>query len=162
MPSRLEHLARRALLVHLPLRSRAARIASILARSSVLACAAAVCVVVIRPIVLPPMAPLPAPSGEERFGLGLRKRRAIFAELAADQESAAERGREAFPDDPWSAQDHRGAFERDDFRAIAQKHGVTLTQVHLVFDEGIREHWTGPDDRPIDPTVVPLRPRRRW
>lgn len=162
MLASFEEFARRWLHANLPLPSRALRLANVALRGAIVVGGAAWAISLVRPIVATPEETLPAPAGDARFGLPLETRRAIFRELAADQPSAIAAARDAFPDEPWSQQDHRGAFERETFRAAATRHGISLTAVHLVFDEGVHEKWPGADGKPIDPTIVPLHPRRRW
>lgn len=100
------------------------------------------------------------PDGE-RFGLPLAKRREIFTEFATAEPNSRSQGVAGFPGQPWSQEDHRCAFERETARTMAVRHGISLTQVYLVLDEGIREKWLGPDGKPLPPKTVPLLPRRK-
>jgi hypothetical protein len=111
-----------------------------------------------------PLAPLPADEGENKWGLSPKTRRAIFDELAAAEPSGRAEGTRAFPGPAlaWSAEDHRGAYERNKARELAGKYRCSLTQVYLSLDEGIRERWLGPDGKPLDPKTVPLNPRRKY
>jgi len=119
----------------------------------------------IRPLVegreAPPIA---RDDGSSRFGLPLDKRKAIFNEIAAAEPQAILNGKTSFPGKEleWSAEDHRGAFERQTVAAMVVKYGVTTTQVYLCLDEGIRNHWPGPDGKPLNPHTVPLHPRRKY
>ena len=107
----------------------------------------------------PPLLPDDGAAGV-RFGLDEATRRAIFTELAIGEPAAREQARVHFPE-PWSAEDDRAAFERDTAREIARSHAVNLTQIYLVLDEGIREHWPAPPNQtPLEPHTVPLKPRR--
>jgi len=107
---------------------------------------------------------LPPDQGDVRFGVPLRVRKEIFATLAAAEPQSRVKGVQSFngPGLEWSAEDHRGAFERQDVAAAAQRHGLTLTQVYLILDEGIRERWPGPDGAPLNSKTVPLNPRRKY
>lgn len=107
---------------------------------------------------------LPADSGDLRFGLPLAVRQDIFRELAAAEPAAREEGRRSFsgPNLAWSAEDHRGAFERKKVATIMSSRRLSMTQVYLVLDEGIRAKWPGPDGEPLTPQAVPLRPRRDY
>jgi hypothetical protein len=111
-----------------------------------------------------PLTVLPAPQGDERFGLPLALRRKIFDHLAAAEPQARAEGKKSFPgpDLAWSADDHRGAYERKEIPVVMAKFGVSMTQAYLVLDEGIREHWPGPDGQPLNPKTTPLHPRRNY
>ena len=105
--------------------------------------------------------PIQASTAEgQRFGLSLTDRRAIFAEIAGAEPEQRVQAKEAFPGQEWSQEDHRCAFERDIVRAIAARRSLSLTQVYLVLDEGIRNHWPDPQGRPLTPTTIPVVPRR--
>jgi len=109
--------------------------------------------------------PPPAIPTEEiddyKFRLPERTRREIFAELAAAE--LAERARaiqaNTWNGHLWSREDDRGHYERVAARAAAAKHKVSLSQVYLVLDEGIRERWPGPDGKPLPATTPPLNIR---
>jgi hypothetical protein len=108
--------------------------------------------------------PVARDEGETRFGLPLAKRKAIFAEIAAAEPQAILNGKTSFPGKEleWSAEDHRGAYERQTVAAMVLKYGVTTTQVYLCLDEGIRQQWPGADGKPLNPHTVPLHPRRKY
>lgn len=110
------------------------------------------------------LAELPAPSGDDKFGLDISVRKQIFAELAAAEPKARIESRRSFPgpDLAWSADDERGARERREIAALMVKYKVTMTQAYLVLDEGIRERWPGPDGQPLQATTTPLHPRRNY
>lgn len=119
----------------------------------------------VRPLVsAKPPAPLPPDEGDKRFGLPVGTRKRIFEELAAAEPHGRAEGQKGFPgvDLAWSAEDHRGAFERQKAAEVASRHRISLTQVYLILDEGIRERWVGPDGAPLTPTTVPLHPRRNY
>lgn len=107
---------------------------------------------------------LPSDQGDVRFGVPLAVRKDVFRELAAAEPGAREEGRRTFPgpDLAWSAEDHRGAFERQKVAAIMASRGLSMTQVYLILDEGIRERWPGPGGEPLPAKVVPLHPRRNY
>lgn len=93
-----------------------------------------------------------------RFRLPEHTRRAIFSELAAAE--LAERARaiqqNTWKGHVWSREDDRGYQERVAARAAAAKYRISLSQVYLVLDEGIRERWPGPDGNPLAATTPPL------
>jgi hypothetical protein len=109
--------------------------------------------------------PAPAIPTEEiedyRFRLPERTRREIFAELATAELSERARAIAAnsWNGHLWSREDDRGHYERIAVRNAAAKHHVSLSQVYLVLDEGIRERWPGPDGNPLPATTPPLNIR---
>jgi hypothetical protein len=116
-----------------------------------------------RPLLLAkPPPPIPVEEIEDyRFRLPERERREIFAELAAAE--LAERARaiqaNSWNGQLWSREDDRGHYERVAVRAAAAKHRVSLSQVYLVLDEGIRERWPAPNGEPLPGTTPPLNMR---
>ncbi len=112
--------------------------------------------------------PPPAIPTEEiddyKFRLPERTRREIFAELATAE--LAERARaireNTWKGHVWSREDDRGHYERVAARKAAAKHNVSLSQVYLVLDEGLREGWPGPDGKPLPATTPPLDIRTGW
>jgi len=112
-----------------------------------------------------PPAPIPTEEIEDyKFRLPERTRREIFADLAKAE--LAERARaiqaNTWNGHPWSREDDRGHHERVAARAAAAKHKVSLSQVYLILDEGIRERWPGPDGNPLAATTPPFNPRSSW
>jgi hypothetical protein len=99
-----------------------------------------------------------------RYGLTLEVRKKIFAELARVE--IAERKRaidhNTWNGHLWSREDDRGHYEMTAARALATTYGITLTQVYMVLDEGIREKWPGPDGKPLSPFTPPQDPRNTW
>lgn len=108
--------------------------------------------------------PLPPDHGDVRFGVPLTTRKAVFTELAKQEPASRAKGHQAFPGPEldWSAEDHRAGFERKSVAAAMARHKLSMTQVYLILDEGIRQHWAGPDGEPLRPTTVPLHPRRKY
>lgn len=112
--------------------------------------------------------PPPAIPTEEiddyKFRLPERTRREIFGELAGAE--LAERARaireNTWKGHVWSREDDRGHYERLAARRAAAKHKVSLSQVYLVLDEGLREGWLGPDGKPLPATTPPLNIRTGW
>lgn len=111
-----------------------------------------------------PLAALPADQGDTKWGMALATRKQVFAELAAAEPGSRAEGARSFPGAAlaWSADDHRGALERNRARDLAGKYRVSLTQIYLCLDEGIREAWPGPDGKPLDAHTTPLNPRRKY
>lgn len=114
-------------------------------------------------------APARAPMGGElqeghRYGMPLEERKAVFAELAKVE--TAERARaiaeNTWGGHQWSREDDRGHYEMTAARSLASRHRVTLTQIYMVLDEGIRERWPGPNGEPLLPTTPPQDPRSTW
>ena len=99
-----------------------------------------------------------------RFRLPERIRREIFAEIAeAEQtERAHAIQRNSWNGHLWSREDDRGHVERVFFRQLGKKYEISLTQVYLILDEGIRAKWPGPDGAPLPATTPPLNPRSTW
>lgn len=111
--------------------------------------------------------PPPIPTDEiddYRFRMPERTRREIFKEFATAE--IAERARalaaNTWNGHLWSREDDRGHQERVTARAIAARHKVSLTQVYLVLDEGIRARWPGPDGKPLSGVTPPLNIRATW
>jgi hypothetical protein len=112
-------------------------------------------------------APIPIPSEEiedYRFRLPERTRREIFAEIAEAEQNDRIHAiqRNSWNGHLWSREDDRGHFERVFFRILAKRYNISLTQVYLILDEGIRGLWRGPDGQPLPPTTPPLNPRPTW
>jgi hypothetical protein len=144
-------------------RSRLARRLAFASRAVALVVAAVIAVRLARPIVREHVSPISAPLADgTRFGLPVAVRRQIYGEMARGEASANQKGKEGFPDDPWSAQDHAASFERDTVRDVANRHKISLTAAYLVLDEGMHERWPVPHGRPLDGAIVPLHPRRTW
>lgn len=134
------------------------RVPSVLA----LALAAGVGLFVTRGLRRPPPPPLPAEGAEApgiRFGLDEPTRRAIFAKIAATDGAARRRAEGRFAD-AWSREDDRAADERQKVFELARERGISLSQVYLVMDEGIRGSWPAPNGKRLDASTVPLKPRR--
>jgi hypothetical protein len=112
-----------------------------------------------------PPNPIPSEEIEDyRFRLPERTRREIYLEIAtaelADRKRAIEQDK--WRGHLWSREDDRGHFERVNFRAIALNHKLSLTQVYLILDEGLRNHWPGPDGETLPATTPPLDLRSTW
>lgn len=112
-----------------------------------------------------PPTPIPSEEIEDyRFRLPERTRREIFEELAeaeiAERHRAIEQN--TWNGHAWSREDDRGHYERIEARGLAAKYHVSLTQIYLVLDEGIRNHWPGPDGEPLPATTPPHDPRNTW
>lgn len=111
--------------------------------------------------------PIPIPSEEiedYRFRLPERTRREIFEQIAESEQSLREQALQtnSWKGHLWSREDDRGHFERLHFRKLAKDHKVSLSQIYLILDEGIRARWPGPDGQPLPATTPPLNPRQTW
>lgn len=99
-----------------------------------------------------------------RWRMSDETRHAIFDEVATAEVAERERAIKAntWSGHAWSREDDRGYYERIAVRAAAAKHKVSISQVYLVLDEGIREHWPAPDGKPLPATTPPLSLRATW
>ncbi|MEO6420511.1 MAG: hypothetical protein ABIP39_13930 [Polyangiaceae bacterium] len=103
---------------------------------------------------------LPPDGAGTRFGVAEQTRREVFSEIAQKKPGARDHARERFPaDQVWRREDDRSASERDTVRNAASGHKLNVTQVYLILDEGIREHWPGVDGKPLTPKTIPLLQR---
>lgn len=84
-----------------------------------------------------------------------------FDQLVRAETSSRLRARERFPGHAWSQQDDEAQFMRGHARRIGQSMGLTLSQVYLVMDRGLRERWVDDKGRRLKTRVVPLNPRIR-
>lgn len=112
-----------------------------------------------------PLPPIPTQEIDDyRFRLPERVRREIFADLATAE--LAERARaiqaNTWNGHLWSREDDRGHYERVAARQAAAKYRISLSQVYLVLDEGIRERWPAPNGEPLPATTPPLNTRQSW
>lgn len=112
----------------------------------------------------PPAAITNADDRANRYGMNEALRHQIFTELATAELSERQRAIDAntWKGHLWSREDDRGHYERVAARASAARHGVSLTQVYLVLDEGIRERWLAPNGSPLIGTTPPLNLRTEW
>lgn len=146
--------------------SRAAMVATFAAQVAGLVALVVVTTQAVRPILSEPgPARVRAEGpGDQRFELPEKDRRAIFAELAAAE--LAERKRHVdgntWQGHPWSREDDRGWQEHTLVRSLASRHGVSMSQIYLVLDEGIHAKWPGPDGKPLPATAEPLNMRTGW
>ncbi len=111
--------------------------------------------------------PIPIPSEEiedYRFRLPERTRREIFLEIAEAEQAERAKAiqKNSWNGHLWSREDDRGHFERVFFRQAAKQYNISLSQVYLILDEGIRAKWPGPDGQPLPGTTPPLNPRSTW
>lgn len=99
-----------------------------------------------------------------RFRIPDEIRHAIFDELATAELAERERAikQNTWNGHAWSREDDRGHFERVAVRAAASKYKVSIAQVYLVLDEGIRERWPAPNGEPLPATTPPLSLRASW
>lgn len=120
------------------------------------------CVRLIRATVNLPTPPMvPQPRDDLRFGVRLEKRKRIFANLAAKAIWGRQKGRRLFPTHPWSQEDDYHHTVHMHAHVLARAYALNYAQVYLIWDEGIRNRWPGPDNRPVRAYTVPLKPRVR-
>ncbi len=95
------------------------------------------------------------------FELDEKTRKEIFAELASAELAERKRAiaQNTWSGHLWSREDDRGWQERVLARAIAQRRTISLTQVYLVLDEGIRNKWPASDGKPLPATAPPVELR---
>ncbi len=108
-----------------------------------------------------PPAAVPPPDGDRLFGIDEERRREIFTRITRHEHFARSMAAEQFPHHAWSRSDAYFGHMRDLVVHLALIHDLHASQIFLVFDEGIRNHW--PDDRgnPLPASTTPLRPRIR-
>lgn len=114
---------------------------------------------------VPARAPLSGDTHEgHRYGLPLERRKEIFEALAKVELPERKRAidQNTWGGHQWSREDDRGHYEMTAARSLASRYGVTLTQIYMVLDEGIREKWPAPDGKPLPPTTPPQDPRSTW
>jgi hypothetical protein len=114
------------------------------------------------PLIRTPALPtIPAPTSMTRFGMTETVRREIFRELAESEIAERQRAisQNTWNGHAWSRFDDLGYVQRARGRELALRYSVSLTQVYLVLDEGIRERWPGPDGQPLSALVEPLQLR---
>jgi len=102
--------------------------------------------------------------GDQRFELDEKTRKSIFAELAALELSERKRNidQNTWNGHLWSREDDRGWQERVLARSLARRHGVSISQIFLVLEEGIRSKWPAPDGKPLPANAEPLKLRTGW
>jgi hypothetical protein len=87
------------------------------------------------------------------------QRRGAYAILASEERNMRREGIKDFPADPWSQDD---AFHNTEYRRakqIASQRVMSLQDVLLAMDEGMRERWPKAAGVHQKPTVPPCRPR---
>jgi hypothetical protein len=102
--------------------------------------------------------PVPQRRGNERFGMTETVRRDVFRELADAEINERRRAitMNTWGGHAWSREDDLGYVQRARAREVAARYRLTLTQMYLVLDEGIRERWPGPDGEPLRATSEPI------
>jgi hypothetical protein len=118
-------------------------------------------------VLLETKPPTPLPSQEfpgDKFRLSEERRKEIFEELATAELAERKRAinQNTWQGQLWSREDDRGWYEAKAVREAAQRHGLSESQVYLVLDEGIRNHWLAPNGEPLPGTTPPLHPRTTW
>jgi hypothetical protein len=96
---------------------------------------------------------------ETPAGSSEAQRRNAYTIIASEERNMRREGIKDFPADPWSQDD---AFHNTEYRRakqIASQRVMSLQDVLLAMDEGMREHWPKPIGAHQKPTVPPCRPR---
>lgn len=96
-------------------------------------------------------------GNDTRFGLTLEQRKAIYADIAGHDKEW--RDLSARFEDAWSQHDDYHIHVSRHIQSIAASRKLPLQVVFLIYDEGLRRHWTDAEGRWLDATWVPLRPR---
>jgi hypothetical protein len=99
-----------------------------------------------------------APTTTTRYGLTEEQRRAIFHELYINERAERRRAIEqnTWLGHAWSRDDDLGYVQRTRVRELASQYNVSASQVYLVLEEAIREHWVGPDGQSLPATSAPI------
>lgn len=113
------------------------------------------------PLSAPAPGALSRDETEPRFGVPRPERERIWRDISANDGDWRRAGREAFPDHPWSQHDHYAAFLLKHMAMLAARTGLSISQVALIFDEGVHSRWPAPNGKPVDATWVPLQPRQQ-
>jgi hypothetical protein len=100
------------------------------------------------------------PDGPRVAALAENERRALFYELVRASASWWRRTALRFPD-RWSQHDDYAFAVRTYLITAAAARGIDYTELFLVYDEGIRKHWSPAGLAPLPATWEPLKPRTR-
>jgi hypothetical protein len=114
------------------------------------------------PMVKNPAPPaIPQSTSMTRYGMTEERRREVFRELAEAEVSERRRAIEqnTWGGHAWSREDDLGYVQRARAREVAARYGLSLSQMYLVLDEGIRQRWPGPDGQPLRGTSEPINLR---
>ena len=107
-----------------------------------------------------PPKPIPPPTEDSRFGVSDEKRRKVFDTIAEESRQWREESNNRFPNDPWTAEDDFRNKVRLNFERYTDRFDLDRTTLHLIYDEGIRQRWKGPNGEPLEATTVPLHKRK--
>ncbi len=102
--------------------------------------------------------PIPQRTPTTRFGMTEAMRREVFRELADAEVNERRRALtlNTWGGHAWSREDDLGYVQRARAREVAGRNRLSLAQVYLVLDEGIRARWPGPDGQPLRGTSEPI------
>ena len=138
-------------------------VVALVARAALIALSVGVVIFVTHPVwSAPPPARVPPDAAEDvRFGLPVAERRAIFTRVVRGEPGYRRLAESRFAPHAFSVNDDRAWGEMHDARALdRERDDLTLSQIYLIVDEGIRRRWPGPNGQPLQATVPPLDPRR--
>lgn len=99
---------------------------------------------------------VPPDRGSERFGVALAARQQLYARIV-EHDPAWRRSAERFPD-AWSQADDYHLHVATFINGLATQFHLRQTQMFLIYDEGLREGWTGPGGAKLQarwPRLVP-------
>jgi hypothetical protein len=88
-----------------------------------------------------------------------RAMRNAYLSVTADERNFRREVIKDFPADPWSQDDGFHNHEYRRARQIGGQRGMSLQDVLLAMDRGMREHWPKPAGIHQNPSVPPCRPR---
>lgn len=88
-----------------------------------------------------------------------RARKAAYVLMVTEEQNMRREAIKDFPADPWSQDDAFHNLEYKRARQIAGPRNMSVQDVLLAMDEGMREHWPKPVNVHQKPTVPPCRPR---
>ncbi len=96
-------------------------------------------------------------AADNRFGLPVERRRAIFAEIASHHAQWLSYG--ARFTDAWSQHDDYANHVSRHIHYLSGVYGLGHEVLFLLYDEGIRRHWPDPEGRVLPGHWVVLKPR---
>lgn len=88
-----------------------------------------------------------------------RARRAAYVLMVTEEQNMRRESVQDFPADPWSQDDAFHNLEYRRAKQIAGPRNMSVQDVLLAMDEGMRERWPKPVVVHQKPTVPPCRPR---
>lgn len=94
--------------------------------------------------------------------LTLLHQRQLYREFAAAEPSMRAAAAANFPGDAWSQDDDFHNREQALLRHVALREKVSVTELLMWLDRGMRERWPLPEGVVVRPTAAPCRPRLEY